>query len=89
MKDPTQPLTDEGGEAQVPPEQKEKKEKKKTVLEAGGDKDPPTTITTGATSAAALTIMNNLPDTQQNIKGEMRKILGFRETFLVSQTEVF
>merc|ERR1712241_1230217 len=67
--DPTQPLTDESGDAQVAPEQKEKKEKKKTVVEAGGDKDPPTTITTGATSAA-LTTMNILPDSQQNIKGE-------------------
>ena len=41
------------------------------MVEAGGDKDPPTTITTGATSGAALTIMKNLPDTQQNIKGEL------------------
>ena len=41
------------------------------MVEAGGDKDPPTTITTGATSAAALTIMNNLPDSQQNTKGEL------------------
>ena len=62
------------------PEQKEKKEKKKTVVEAGGDKDPPTTITTGATSAAALTTMNILPDSQQNIKGEIRKLMGFLES---------
>merc|ERR1711874_347077 len=68
--DPTQPLTEDEEEAQVPQEQK--KEKKKTVVEAGGDKDPPTTITTGATSAAALTTMNILPDSQQNIKGEER-----------------
>ena len=51
------------------------------MVEAGGDKDPPTTITTGATSAAALTTMNILPDSQQNIKGEIRKLMGFLEIF--------
>ena len=58
------------------------------MVGAGGDKDPPTT-TTGATSAAALTTMNNIPDTQQHTKGERRKLLGFLEIFLESQTDCF
>ena len=73
FQDPTQPLTEDTGIVEVAPEQKERKEKKKTVVEAGGDKDPPTTITTGATSGAALTTMHNLPDTQQNSKGERQE----------------